>query len=447
MCSVSDGAAGAFVHPGIHYLCPAKPAADAVVAAAWQASPVDFLIEALGKVHVVSPDGPLVYCDADRLALVRDLGSVLDDLNSCRLVGNAHARMVTGPKGTGKSTLLQALVAAVQAVAANTLAVYVNVQHHWSGTPSCVLAEAWEKTFGSPLVAEGDKRDLDAVLRALRAKGHRALLVADEYHTLYCLQSADADPWLSQTNTLVNSTSGTVAVVVAGSCAYLHDLCFGHHRLDPRYPAYRGKMLSLNRERTQVRMVGPIQTRRELREFLMGYQPPPPPELLCDGNNPELDAFFLATGGVRRTIDRHLQHIDAGSATSDEVGPAYKLNECFRAYHGLWLLLLECLDALLLKCGDADRQSVWHQLRWIHYADLQERLDAIRAMGERTSSALTKLSNSDVEDVDLSSAALHSASEAGAIVYKETTSTRVVRFSMPMQPLFVRQRRFADAPP
>jgi hypothetical protein len=144
----------------------------------------------------VKAGGGRCFLDGDRLALVDDVGTLVGALDRGELDGNAFGRLVIGPKGTGKSSFLQALVLATQYLSRQILAVWCDVgSTHKSmraQSPAGVIARALQlaiPTIKLP-VAVASSDDVVATLNFLDTLGLRLFLVNGRVPS--CVQSAQS---------------------------------------------------------------------------------------------------------------------------------------------------------------------------------------------------------------------------------------------------------------
>jgi len=240
-----------------------------------------------------------LYLDNDRRSFCAELARLVADLDACKISGNSHNIFVVGPKGTGKSCFLQAFVAATQLVADHTLAVYLGIKS--LGTSKSLVdhvADVWLQVYGEVIPLSIDRtqqvKDLLETLAKrceLHPHGRQLVLVIDEYHTLYSEDTPENQSCLAQASSLVKSIVGSTLIVVAGDSVCLRE--FGNK-----------SALSSLMGRTNVRMLGPIVCRDDLRDYLNSIGTDVSKHIARSDS--ELDSLFLATGGIRQTIDEYL---------------------------------------------------------------------------------------------------------------------------------------------
>jgi hypothetical protein len=173
----------------------------------------------------------------------------------------------------------------------------------------------------------------------------RILLVLDEYHTCYARKEGTADEFMAQVSCLVNNTGGDTVVFVAGSSVYLRNLCFGeapNPLPEQKFPSYQGKVANLNSKRTGVRSLGPSASRTEIARYLQSVSSPVAAAIAEDPR--ELETFFLATGGIRRSINAYLHawncrcFAELPNEHREEIEGRFELGALRSKYASLWTL-------------------------------------------------------------------------------------------------------------
>lgn len=398
------------------------------VASAWGTNPHAALLNELSRITI---QGSAMYLDADRSAFVADFATLASDLDSGKLLGNCHGRLVIGPKGTGKSTLLQALVLAVQRLASHTIAIWVDAAvDNGSDSPALAIKRALEELLpvGLPVPPElakaADAGDISRVLDVISLIGLRVLLIVDEYATVFSRPACDGARWTRQLYAIGQRARSPQAhmVVLSGSAPYMRSMCFGKLSPDPdRYPSYAGRSGNLNSERFQVRTLGPIVTMEGLQQFIRSWEPPR--AVLAEEVDPrkklarraELDGFFVATGGNHRRMDDALRTLARGEAPPRSW---YKVADQATKFEQLWRAMLKHL----VDQGEEDGKrgaladDPWSLLRWIPWSSLGPDL-VVMSLAER-----------------------YAAADDGAIVFDQSMSTDRVRFVAPIQPLLLQER-------
>ena len=396
-------------------------------ASTWDTIPLEALLSELRQITI---QGSAVHVDADRAAFAADFASIVSDLDRGILLGNCHGRLVVGPKGTGKSSFLQALVLAVQKLAEHTIAIWVDAATADVGSPALAIMRGVAELLpvGLPipheLVTAAENDDLPGVLDVVFVMGLRVLLVVDEYPTVYSRPACVGDKWTRQVYAMGQRATSPQShvVVLSGSAPYTRSMCFGKLPLDlAKYPSYLGRARNLNSERFQVRTLGPIITAEGLRQFIQSWQPPDdmiaesdPRKLLRQQS--ALDGFFVTSGGNHRRMDDVLDALARGKAPSESW---YKVADHATKYEPLRKAMVDHIVSSREAEGKRGilAEDPWSLLRWIPWTSLTVPGVADMALSER-----------------------FAAADDGAIVFEQSMSSDSVRFVAPIQPLLLQER-------
>jgi len=405
------------------------PATDLELRRAWKTTPSEALLRELGHVEI---QGSAVHMDADRTAFVAEFASLASDLDHGLLYGNCHGRLVVGPKGTGKSSLLQALVLAVQKLAKHTIAIWVDAAavDGAISSPALVIKRAMEELLPAgcsvppDLVTAADAGDISRVLDVVQLMGLRVLLIVDEYATVFSKPARDGERWTRQMYAMGQRATHPQMhmVVLSGSAPYMRSMCFGKLPLNEAlYPSYTGRAMNLNSERFQVRSLGPIVTEEGLRQFIQTCVPSraavaakaDPRKLLRQRS--ALHGFFVATGGNHRRMDGVLRTLSKQEAPHQSL---YKVTDQATKYEPLWRAMVDVLVAQRDAEGKGGTlaDDPWSLMQWIPWPSLG-----------------TKLADMPLAD-------RFTAADDGAIAFDQSMSTDRARFVAPIQPLLLQER-------
>lgn len=384
----------------------------------WESCSSDALKEVLQSTVLVKAGGGPCFLDGDRSALVEDIGSLVGGLDRGELEGNAFGRLVIGPKGTGKSSFLQALVLATQHLSRHILAVWCDVgsthKSMLARSPSRVIAHALQlavPTIKIPAVCEDD---VVLMLNFLAKLGLRLFLVLDEFPVVFSLPADEGAAWTTQVYQMGQRASkpATHLCVIGGSAPYARAMCFGHLPVDPHaFPSYNGKACNLNSERFSVRMLGPLLSREAFEAFLSHSAPQK------KRSSEALVAAFVATGGVhRRLAAMHaLMRENKPIPTSDKL---YKITAQISKFEPLLSAMLSALtDSHEEAAGEGTvLNNPWALVNWIKW-------DAL--------SVLLR---------DMPQPERYQAADDGAIIYEQSEAGDRVRFVSPLHAIILSER-------
>ena len=362
--------------------------------------------------------GMKFYIDKSRRAFISEFSYLARTLDFGRLSGNGSCRLVVGPKGTGKSTLLQALVIAVQMLATSTIAIYVDASKVAEfKSPLQVISDG----IKGLLPKETNLPDFDAAVEAgdvgealdiINAMGLRILLVIDEYHTVYSLSRELGGIWTLQIYKLGLRDVHGHLVILSGSAPYMRSLCFGHSPPNnPMFPSYMGKYQNLNSGRFQVRAIHPISDENDLKEYLATLKLEPPIKKLLNRKE-VLNWIYVTSGGIYRLIDPAIQQLLAtrqviSVSASYEQGHLYKVNGNIDNYEGLYAAMIAAMTSEGQTTDDP-----WLFTQWTNWP-----VQIIMEKKDR-----------------------YNAVDAGAILLEETSVSDRVRFAIPLQALLTIER-------
>jgi hypothetical protein len=166
----------------------------------------------------------------------------------------AHARLLQGPKGIGKTTMLRAFTMACEAAFPDVIPIYLTFNEvmtmdcplHGEDIMHVVARQLQER--GVQIATTTTTTCSDAVVRGLRASGKRVLLLVDEIDQLYRVGDADqslfkvAGSSLGNLAFLGDRSLGLFSVLLCGSSATcpLFVTCNGTASLMVEFPRLRG---------------------------------------------------------------------------------------------------------------------------------------------------------------------------------------------------------------
>ena len=404
---------------------------------AWTNKPVRLLKAALRR--VTTAERPM-FLGGDRRSMIEGLAVQLSRLDRGLMTGNANCRIVLGPKGSGKTTALQACVIAAQALCLGVVAVYVDVSTTVLTSPMDAVVAAFRNLLppGTPhtaatlqrLEAARDSTEPVAGVRAvLRDLKLRVFLVLDEFTAAYAFpKPVGFDRWIREVFMLGNCTAGIFLTYVSGSAACLRSLCFG--KADAvtaaKFPSYQGILRNLNSSRFQEVTLGPLSTPKDFDEYLraVGGEHSGLVKAALESSE-ALNALFCWSGGVLRSVDNCV-----GRASADEVpapvegGAMHKVTSLLGRFQPLWTWLFEKLE----------ERHVLSKAEALLVDDPWALVAEVPIKGPEC------LPPEPFNTVP----ALYEATDAGAVVYKQRSGGDSIRFLTPLQPLLLRERKFGE---
>lgn len=309
------------------------------------------------------------FLDFDRRHYLKTLWPLLFRLHNGLISGNSHHRLVVGPKGTGKSSFLQAICQCVQRMLPSVVSVYLDFNDVIkSPNPQDAYGYIFDALLACHMINASETKDrtINVLSELLRNKKIKVYLTVDEYHAIYAITDQWGKSFMQSIYHMVNDHSGAFVVTVCGSSAYLRALCFGK-LIGPveKFPAYISVACNLNSSRTEVFTFGPIVEKNEFRRYVEQYPS------LCKhaSGDADIEILFLLTGGVRRTVD-HL-----ASTPETEWADKYKHNEKRKLYDGwkaVWIAMIVQIHHKKQLQGHIAKTNVspWEPIEWIDCDDI-----------------------------------------------------------------------------
>lgn len=168
-----------------------------------------------------------IHQDEDRDVFLSRVITLLYKLRTRELVGNGHYLLTLGPKGTGKSSILEAAVKTSRLLT-STISIYLDCSIYLgSDEISCPSTIIWRyitdlRNHSSFLPHE---LTLDTLIVFLYENNLSVFVCFDEFHSSYALPSFT--PFRKEVYNMIQNRNGLFVVVVAGSSPYLRALCYG----------------------------------------------------------------------------------------------------------------------------------------------------------------------------------------------------------------------------
>ena len=387
-----------------------------------------------------SDDGPLDL-DPDRECIVDDFTNLLHLACQGRLHGNIAGRLIAGRKGTGKTTLLQALLYAAQKLT-KVLTIYVNADFLIKNKqfPLDIIKQVLRDDLQCPDDRLDNIKDSYQLIELLKLANLRLVLAIDEYHNIYSRPEEYCLGFALQVQGLINSPAGRAIVLVSGSDTYLRSLAFGTADQDrTRWPGYSGKVANLNSSRTASQFAHELRTRAALLKFLEGC-PGCPAELVENTEDARRlqDALFAATGGRRRHIVRAIEKYNKHrefpvvSNMSHLQGAIGDFPWLVKAMYAYWRHQFPGVDLSVNPWAAVQDLSIIELQRW--YGSLSE--------AERAEAHIQ-----DMPPQQLQPKNLYEAMEAGSITYvNPENEALVIRFAEPMVALLLQDVNLPSGP-
>ena len=247
--------------------------------------------------------------------------------NAHELKGNNCCTLLLGPKGAGKTSLLQAITIACYVLFPNIIPIFVNYKREqkWKSVPGSHLPESLLfNAFSIHGLALQRSNFTDLVAQFTSFDKH-AVIFADEFHSLYLWDDGTAvDQFFGignkSTHKLIRIGSGTDGIIwsiISGSAAVTRDLCFCllSQEKEKEYPGY--KKLSLNDSRYKpvaLQTISKKQAFRNLVEFALNvdtnfFSKTEESKRISKSaleEDTELELLYLASRGVFRGLNNAL---------------------------------------------------------------------------------------------------------------------------------------------
>ena len=195
---------------------------------------------------------PELFMDT-RKDLLDGLAEPTIQLDRGKKKGNGGVgRIILGPKGTGKSTFLQAYAIAANLLCDNTIIIWIDYQRLKVARPDTLLPSqflyyaycCFRDEFE---YFEEDLTILDNVLPILKKSKKRFLIICDEFDKVFKFEDSIGPKIISQFQSLGGDTEGIFFPLISGSSSALYNLCMAHRpgMVDlAKYPSF--KNISLN---------------------------------------------------------------------------------------------------------------------------------------------------------------------------------------------------------
>lgn len=379
------------------------------------------------------------FLDEERRLFLNIILPVVYRLERNSISGNSHHRLVMGPKGTGKSSFLNAICLAIQYTCASVFAIYLDINDVLRGVEEVTLPQIVLR--GLLQAGMISSQDIDNVtnmiefgnlVRMLRKKNLKVFLVIDEYHIAYCINTPRSNLFMLHVYHAINDRSGTLMVTVCGSSPYLRSLCFG--KSFPRdvdmFPAYCGHTCNLNSTRTHVHSLGPILLKNEFIQYVEQYQCFSE-QLRKDESNGSL--LFLISGGIRETID------ELASTTPEQwVTPlkSFSTHKLLKKWGSIWAAMMLFFRHQLSLRERVAQFEIWEYMSWIDCTDITS-LISDRALVRKVLGEWDDIDSIfGVDFTDLGR--MFSGTDEGAFVFQLTQSGSRIRFVVPYHYEFMR---------
>jgi hypothetical protein len=388
------------------------------------------------------------FLDLDRRDYLKTTWPLVFRLHNGSISGNSHHRLIVGPKGTGKSSFLQAICLCVQKMLPSVVAVFLDFNDIIkSPNPQDASGYIFDALLACHMIDASEAGDgtFRHLLELLLEKKIKVYLTVDEYHAVYAITDQWGKDFMLSIYHMVNDRSGHFAVTVCGSSAYLRALCFGKlNGSVENFPAYIAGACSLNSSRTGVSSLGPIVDRYEFRRYVEQYPS------LCRHASGEKDVevLFLLTGGVRRTVDNLASTPEGVWADEYRCCEEHKLCKTWGA---VWLaMIVQIRHKKHLQGGIAMTEtniSPWEYMEWIDCDDIlsliRSKEDPFSQFFKKHDVSGDKLDNGlvDVSDIDFSDLRrFFRGTDEGAFVFQLTKHGSRIRFSVPYHFEFMYRR-------
>ncbi|EGD82331.1 hypothetical protein PTSG_02994 [Salpingoeca rosetta] len=254
----------------------------------------------------------VVLTPSQRTVLDDIVTHVFDVVSGNKGASNKGAgRLVVGPKGTGKTTLLLLLEKLLNMLLpASVVVFYASAQTHRDLYK--LLHNAIKERTGLSMELPEDTSPSDApghFARWLKANKIKVVGLIDEYQAVYTF---DEDRWWIIAMHVFGQCAARYTFVLTGSSAHLRGLCFDRAPETARFSCYKRGLPNLNWQRYTTLVLSPILTKHGLRDVVDHLGMLPMARFIrVDGDDNDdtsvqdeawLRFIFMQTAGLMRNI-------------------------------------------------------------------------------------------------------------------------------------------------